>query len=375
MKDITEDQFKNKYFKWFQVFGFEMIHVQPSTMKQKIKTFAKNFYFWFVILSQFLHLTLILTNGIKKWRQLNNIILSLPVTSQTVIVIFRILTVNKHRTNIVEIFEIFYEKLKQIDHEKFKVDMYFKEISKFNRVGLILVVTLVQLGYILYSTVSFFVNGTAEFPVNIWLPFDHTDWRVYWCIQFWLFWVVFNIIIISFAMDSLLFSIITITGLIFDELKAEIEAFGMEITMEEINTVVKKHDEALEIVGKLEEMYAPTFLFLILQSSVSICSITFELVASNVASEIAFYVPALVKACLQSFICCHLGQKLTDSCKEIAQGAYNCDWPNFKDIKMGKAILMIMKRSQRSKVLSALKFRQMTHKCFKTVYKFKMTTI
>ena len=357
-------------FTSFKVTGFEFFSDKVVTFKQKATKFAINFYFWFVIGNIFTLLTIFILFAVGNWEDKNEILRGFPLELYKIFLIFKILMTWKRREVIVDILQVLVATLKNSDNGEFQVGRCFRKIKIFSKFRASIVVSVVM-AFILFTIVMFRFYGTSRFPFKVWLPFDYSDWRVFWCVQVWSYWVLFNTQMMEYSMDLLLFSIIAMATSIFDDIKAKVESFDVETTMEDIKKVVQKHEEVLEVADKVKKIYSSTFLFAMVQSSVLICSSAFQLVALNDPTLLLFYIPVFLKVCFQNYFVCYLGQKLIDSSTCVAEGAYNSDWFKFKKIKLRQSIILILQRSQRQKALTAMNFRQVSNKFFAAVSKFK----
>ena len=106
-----------------------------------------------------------------------------------------------------------------------------------------------------------------------------------------------------------------------------------------------------------------------IQSSVLLTLVIFQLVYTTDDLSFMFFLPALTIVCTEVYVNFYLGQNLSDSSMLVSEGAYNCEWYSFENLKMRHAIFLIMKRSGKPIKLTALGFTELSHKSFAKVKK------
>ena len=189
-------------------------------------------------------------------------------------------------------------------------------------------------------------------------------------VKTWLFWTFSNGLLISYATNGLMFSTIIIVAKHFDVLKAEIESFGEQSTIDDIMNFVEKHHEALTLVEMLRKIYLSTFRFNFMQSLIILrCTVSQLLLSLSTLNFALFLVPVMFSS-VQTVLNVYLSRKINNACTGISDGAYNCDWPSFEVNKMRNLILLIMLRSNNAKILKIIDFRELLHDSFSSVRKY-----
>ncbi|KAG5676608.1 hypothetical protein PVAND_006430 [Polypedilum vanderplanki] len=177
----------------------------------------------------------------------------------------------------------------------------------------------------------------------------------------WLFFCHLIHILTVVANEVLLYGIITVLSIEFKLLRVEIEKLVEkkdENLKMQIKNIIKRHQELLAISSNIEEIYSPSFFCNFILSSIVI---SFTAIRASIAYDpvelvfcLMFCSVTLILISLQ----CFFGQLLKQCSDEIAFAIFNCDWINFSSISSKRILLMFLMRSQKSSVLTALKFSE-----------------
>lgn len=355
MAGISFSDFTAIAFKCIEATGFEML---PSKQPEW-KILLKEIYFAVVMVNIFLSLLSLIGFMIEHSNDSEVLLAILPNLTNAPFITFKMCMLLVHKDELVEVLLALKEIFPQSLQDASTVKSYLKALKGFRMFygGFMILV------YISAVSRAFTLNyGADEYvlPVEMLVPIAYENSAIiFLAYNIWIYWISFNVMIASFGMDLLLFGVVSLMSLKFDQLKAEIENFGSgaEPDMTSVKEIVAKHEDLLTLNAKLENVYASSFLYNWVQSSALLCFILRQLATSHDASNIGLFVAYLVTSFIQIGLVCFLGQKLIESSAALADAAYNCDWLKFKDTKARNSILMIMLKSQKPAALTAKRFR------------------
>ena len=365
MVNTGEFRFDKNFFSWFKVVGFNIFSDEAKTFKGKV---LKYFYFVFVILNLIVVTISQLFFITKNWNQTNEVYKILPTITNNVLLVFKMIMLFKHRKIVVEVSKWVDAKLINIDQDNFKLASHFKKLHRF-RIGYTCFLLIGIFLYITFTFLTFLFYGTERFAFPLSLPFSHTDWRPFWCVQLWFLWNFFNCVVMTYSVNLLVFSIIMTVGNSFNVLATEIEGFGKKTSIDDIKKFVIRHEDILSICDKLETIYSSTFLATFIQSSVLLTLVIFQLIYTTDDLSYMIFLPILTVACTEVYANFYLGQNLSDSSMLVSEGAYNCEWYCFENLKLRHDVFLIMKRSEKPIKLTALAFTELSNKNFAKVKK------
>lgn len=355
MAGITFTDFTGTALKCIEATGFQII---PS--KQPVwKVLSKRFYFAVVMVNVFISLLALIGFMIEHADETEILLAILPNLTNAPFISFKVCMLFLHKDELAEVLLALKENFPESCKDVLEVKSYLKTLKRFLR----FYGSFMILVYMSAVSRVFILNYDVEayvLPIEFRLPFRFEDsLLIFFICNIWIYWISFNVMVASFGMDLLLFGVISLISMKFDQLKLEIENLGIqtEPDMATVERIVSKHGELLILNEKLENIYASSFLYNLVQSSALLCFILLQLATSNDASLIGLFVAYLVTGFIQISLICFLGQNLIDSSASLAEGAYNCDWLKFKDKRVKKSILMIIVKSQKAAMLTAKQFK------------------
>jgi gustatory receptor len=172
--------------------------------------------------------------------------------------------------------------------------------------------------------------------------------------------------------DLIFYSFMTLLSMQFDILAMKLQQLSTKDDSEKFIVLMESHKKLLELVKKLEKIFAPSILLNFFASSVLIC-----LVGYRVSIDFNFEVfmkssLLLTVALLQIFSLCYYGNKLTTAAENVSMATYNCDWINDDNQKLKTVLMMIMQRSQKRTALTAFKFKVLNLEAFTVVSGLKI---
>jgi hypothetical protein len=343
---------------------------ESATSSQKFVSIAKEVYFFLSSFGMCFCLVLQGMFTVVNWSNFMDASTNIPNVMTGTLIVLKVFAVYKEKNEILKIFEelnkVFDEKSDKNSMEK--EGKYLKSYLKMIKVyaGTIICVYLP----LLYPLLDFAINGKMKLPVNYWLPFDPFKPVIYVHVTFWIEFFAYNFLVFLLACDSLLYALITVIAMEFDFLSSDLQSLKLPAKHERSKTIknfVKRHDKLLELADRLQEIFALTFLFSFVVSSLVMCFIAFQLSTVTELSAFGFYIPYFLMIAGQIWLLCLHGQKIIDSSEGVAKAVYNSGWESIGDVKFKKQLLLIMLRAQKPKKLTAMNFGNVSLESFNSV--------
>lgn len=358
------------------IFRIIFVNFKPrpanGTIKEKIKYYARRTYNKFAIILLLWMLTTKVILLISAENLLDAFPFLLDVASY-ILVEFKII----HMILIQDdIWGIFQEMRFIFNHRPIKIWEYGvkKYLGNFHRLILIMATPIgLLLAFFLSLIIPYLVYGVMILPIPYWYPFDPFQLHTYPFAYLFVNVAAITGMPAILASDTLFYAIITVLAMEFDILKMDLSHFGeiVEAKMDYemlVHEMVDRHNKLLDLTERIQTIFAKTFFLTFVISSLIICFITFHL-SNNVNDGFTFavYFAYLWFMVAQIFLLCIFGQKLINSLENFADGIYNCGWENLHDIRLRKQLMMIIRRSQKIKPLSAMGFANISLETFAAV--------
>lgn len=222
-----------------------------------------------------------------------------------------------------------------------------------------------------YPIIPYVLFGRMELVIKYWYPIDIFRKEIFPFAWAWVNYIAWNASMLLLAADSLLYALITVILMEFDQLKNDLD--DLKITPDEekikkIEVFSARHNKLLDLVDNLQNIYDLTFLFSFVISSLIVCFIAFQLSVFEADYEAyAFNVPYFFMMGGQIFVLCIYGQKLIDSNLAVGDGVFECGWEDITDINIRKLLIIIILRTQKPKRFTAMNFAEMNLTKFTTV--------
>lgn len=361
--------FSKSYFR-FITFDLKTVSTTRK-VSENVKTILKDIFFWFSTINVCLFVTLSTVNTFKSSFGMKALTFAMPLLTSTSLVLVKCLTVYLNKEAISEILS----ELKSVfpkgqsKQKKYKIKQYFRSYKTFSRLYsfLFMVPCLSVIAVPLFKLIS---SGSLVFPLNTWFPFDYSRNYVYAICLMWAIWSCLNSVIILIAIDTLMFVLITLIAMEFDILQVDftdLKSVKAANVGKRTNELIQRHNCLIDLSKKLEKVFSPSFLFNFVQSSLVICLTAFQYTTSSEATQFLFNGSYCAATLNQIWLLCYFGQKIIDSSGKVGDGAYDCSWENFKDPEVGKALILIIKRTQTSTKLTAMNFAEISLQSFKNV--------
>lgn len=248
---------------------------------------------------------------------------------------------------------------------KFEVKKYLDEFHFCVRIySTTFLLTLLPL---MFPAIPFLFYKTMEYPITYWYPFD-----IYRPVTFALVltWTDFMAWIASFCLlgcDSLVYALITVIAMEFDTITSDLRNFSAVSSKDgykkTLASIVDRHNELLDLIDKLQDIYGLIFFSSFFISSFLMCFTGFQL---STSTDNSFFIPLLCLIIGQIFLLCFFGQKLIDSSASLADGS-DCGWENFDDNEFKKDISFLILRAKKFKCFTAMKFADISLPSLTTV--------
>lgn len=363
-------KFSELIFKFF-FFNFQPIE-ETAAFKKKAIHAAKLLYFRFVIVTFSMSVAMFAAYGLTN---MDNFLLassSVPNSNCILLIFLKGLVTFTHREDIWNICQ----ELKQLVDQRIMTSDNKHNLKEFlddyHRVMKIYSIPFIVVSLpIVFPLIPFLINGEMDLLIRYWYPVDIYQANIFPFAWLWVNWIAWNASVMLLAVDALLFALIAVIAMEFVILRKNISTLSCSPEherTEKIRTLTDTHNRLLDFVEKLQRIYGLTFLFCFVISSLIICFIAFQMsVAPTIKEGFMFNVPYISMMVAQVFLLCFGGQKLINSSLSVAEGVYDCGWHEMTDNKMKKMLLIIMVRSQRPAMLTAMNFAEISFPSFTTV--------
>jgi hypothetical protein len=348
--------------KYYNIIGLSILDSsRPQTMREKLKALAKSALFCscifgliLLLASQFVHDLLLIANEIP---------INMPYIANIPFTVVKTLMIVKRKRQIID----FISELRDIyDGRKIRVlqcrDLmkFIKVFGSFSQVNMVLTVTIILLRIIVY--------GIDRVTNQLWLP--HNDGGLFLMIfvNAWVICSTITFLLILLGNEILTMTLITLTAISFDNLRDDIrELKNVENHEKEeaLKKLVQDHTALLNLSSKLEAILTSIIFISFLQSSAGICIIGFEIIAVEEIAKRAVFSLFLCSNVCQIFAVCFFSQQIIDGSTSIGGGIFeSCDWYATKSMKLRKAYLLMILRSQKAQTLTAKRYQTMSMASF-----------
>lgn len=207
-----------------------------------------------------------------------------------------------------------------------------------------------------------------KLPLNLTFPFNEYDPRVYGAVFVW--WIFISVITLLpiLATDCILYAVITIVVMKYDELGYKLKSLMYSnLSHKEIIALVELHTDLHKIANNLEEIFSPSIFANFFGSSVSICFIGYQIFnVANIGNSFT-YAALLCGNIVQTFLLCYYASKLTDASENFSTIAFASGWERENKKEVNYVIQMMLIRSQKPSILTALKFSNISLQVFGSV--------
>lgn len=308
---------------------------------------------------------------IKQYKDLTAATAILPHVINAFLAIAKAVSYTLNRKKIWKILSTLNENFPNSKEKqsKYNVEKYLKVFNVFQKVYIAVYVGFFM-SFSIDPMIQMIQSGSKKFPADIWLPFDGYQPFVFELVYLFLTVVAISSVSVSISSNLLLFTIVFLTSKEFDILKVdfiELRDFSDMEKRAELRNLVARHQALIAVVGDIENLIAPVFLFSFVQSSILICLTSFQI---STATEFIiffdygmFFSAMLMKT---SFLC-FCGQKIINSSSGIADAIYEINWYEAKDVKIKQDLAFVMLRAQNFCKLTAAKFKVISLDIFTTI--------
>nr|QLI62072.1 odorant receptor 29 [Streltzoviella insularis] len=119
-----------------------------------------------------------------------------------------------------------------------------------------------------------------------------------------------------------------------------------------IISCVKFHENIIKFVKDLEKIFGFPVFFQFLTSAIIICETAFRITDSTETTELITMMFYFMCVNTELLMYCYYGDLLKRKSERVVEMAYCCNWEN-ADVRMQRALLLLMQRAQRTLVLRA----------------------
>lgn len=333
--------------------------------KENRKILIKNFLYFFTLFNTTLFYIFTIKKLLQDLSDSKMLIVTLNTIGSSSVALLRVLNMFWHKREIAKILQLFNKTYYESTEEKYKFGSYvnaFKLTVRFYFMATILTNSF------LYVTPIVTLLTTGERTLPLIGPFDAEVGKS----VFYPFAMIWSIWSFGTMTVTLLVSELTLQGAIvslaieFEILKEMLKDMKSESERRQIKIMrsfVDKHNELSEHVAKLEKIYSfPLFAF-IMSSSFFICCCAFTATFLDAADSVSMIYYCL-SSLFQVYILCYFGQMLQTSGENLNREIYNCGWEEIENREVRRGLILIIKRSQKPKVLTVMKFADITMQHF-----------
>lgn len=207
-----------------------------------------------------------------------------------------------------------------------------------------------------------------KLPLNLTFPFNEYDPRVYGAVFVWWIFISFITLLPILATDLILYAIITIVVMKYDELGSNLKRLiDSNLSHKEFVALVELHIDLHKIGNSLEEIFSPSIFANFFGSSVSICLIGYQIFNGANFGNSLTYTALLCGNVVQTFLLCFYGSKLTEASEKFSTIAFYSGWETGNKKEINYTIQMMLMRSQKPSLLTAMKFSKISLQVFGSV--------
>ena len=254
------------------------------------------------------------------------------------------------------------------NHSNYKVEDYRSDYRKFERfyTGTFIFVIL----SVAFPLALYFITGRMMFKINFWFPFDPLQPLSFPFASLCVILAASFCLASALGSDLQLYAMISVLVMEYDFLTADFLKMNAEMSRD-VAELIDRHNKLFDLSDKLQDIYKFSFLFSFVISSMILCLNAFQLsIAKDSVDEYLFYIPCLIFTGSQILLLCIFGQKLADSSIAVCDGMYEFGWEDIDDVALKKIFVLMIKRAQRSKQLTAMHFVDITLISFTSVRNF-----
>ena len=375
--DPPEDEINFKSFTKFSLFCFKLLcfDINPlsdnANWQQKIEFCVKRFGAMFFLFALFLATFSDLGYAIAHSDDLVAASSSILDVFTTVVVVAKGFITFRRKTDIYKLFQ----ELEDISKRRVNRNKEYevkKHLDNYHFYMKIYVLSSVMISIpVVLLIVPFLLRGEMGMMVKFWFPFDAFMPQTYPIVIVWSYLIVWAILNYAMATDSMLYAFLTLVAMELDILKIDLMKFSYAPRhgrAELMRDYTDRHNQLLNIVDKLQDIYSITIFLSFAVSSLNLCFVAFRLILVDADLAVySFYIPYVGIICGQIFYLCIFGQKLIDASESIGVGAYFSEWETIDENDLKKQFVITICRAHRPKLLTALGFADMSLKTFTTV--------
>lgn len=343
----------------FVAFQQESEEIKQST-KEKTFEILRGVYFWCVIVFSCLWILSLFSSMALKIGDLKEVSAILSNIINSFLAVAKAVTFTLKKKKIWKVLSTIKANFPKTQDQKtkYKTKCYLKFFNKFQAIYII--------AFLFFVTSSGFEpivhsiqNGGRRFPLEFWTPFDAYKPGVFEPVYAVLFFLAITVLSLSIASNLLLFAIIFLITKEFEILKEDFLSlldFPESERKKELRLLIDVHDCLTKVIVDIENLVSPIFLYNLIQSSVLICLISFQISTATEYMQYFIYGLYLTAVSTKIFFHCFCGQRVIDSSLSISEAIYDIEWYKIDDLQLRKDLSFVMLRAQKFSKLTAVKF-------------------
>lgn len=346
----------------YGVFGYKREEIEPTNFKERLKAILRRISAFTGNITLFVSIVLYLIWILVNYDDFFGVLRALPNISNIIFIVIRcfILRHNNSKIRVMcKDLKDIYEVLMMKHDRQAQNYLYRSNIFQRTCIGILVSTQLLQVCEFISN---YIYHGTDIFTLEIWLPFDHESDLKYFASCLWISWSGFFCSSALFIGDWVIYTIITLTSLEFDYIGRKMKELlnNPKVKLGDLSAILNHQNKLIEVCNQLESIVSESLLNNFLQSIVLICLISFQLAILKDPLQLIVYGLVLIIVSFQIFMLCFHGQMLINSSSNIANEIYDSDWHSIEDMKVKRAIPLMLQISQREKCVTAFGFKRIS---------------
>jgi len=349
---IKLEDFFELQLKIYKFIGLNIIPLEITSRRTKIKEILMNLYFFVCYIGMWLT---VVQFGIRLVIDINNLDVVVRILPNITVFPYNcfkgilFLTKRKKILSILEKLRISFPTT-QVEQEKCNMAGRLKSFIIFYKIFIVFFLMTLSSGIIgvIYKLIFYNIRKQA---IEAWFPYDDAANNLNWILSvFWLIWTVSNAAVNLLSADFYLFANILVLSTEFNIIGEDIKNTINEGRVTDLRKLLIRHQELIEIFDDIKSLF--TFILFFIQGVFAISSCGFQLLTATNSIDLLFSISYTTFLFSQVFFYCFYGEKLITASQDVGRKILESNWYLLKDIKVKKSILFIIIRSQKPCMLS-----------------------
>ena len=283
--DPPEDEIKFDNFFMFSFLSLRLVFLEPqhlnvnATLKIKVQFYARKLFNVFCLLTHNASIIQLIVYGAIHYGNFDVLVRAISDASTFFFIMLGGLALflrEKSIRAILEELKILFES-RNDGNDGFSMKSYLDRYHRFMKlyIGIFVSTNLAAA----LSWIPYLLNGSAQYPINYWFPFDEYNTDMVPFATIWIQWIGYWNPSYLMASNSLLYALTTVISMEFDFLKNNVKSLKIN-TKDQVEVkmafFIDRHNKLLDICEKLKNIFEHIFLFNFIISSFVICVASFQ---------------------------------------------------------------------------------------------------